>query len=59
MERRTLIDRIRDWFAGRTRGEKPTPKEHEEHFWNEPAPASNAGDAPLITSHGEGPSHAH
>ncbi|HZU99061.1 MAG TPA: hypothetical protein VFF73_20300 [Planctomycetota bacterium] len=53
MERKSFLDRLRAWLRGenRPRG-KPS-------VWNEPAPANKAGDAPLITSHGQGPSHAH
>ena len=33
--------------------------ERRESTFNQKAPASSAGDAPLLTSHGSGPSHAH
>jgi hypothetical protein len=56
MARRGLLVRIRDWIMGRP--EKPG-KCDKAPFWNEPAPATRAGDAPIITSHGQGPSHAH
>lgn len=58
MERRGLLERLKDWLSGKSA--KPyCPADTEHSVWNEPAPASRAGDAPIITSHGQGPSHAH
>jgi hypothetical protein len=50
MDRKGILAALRDWWRR---------KKKEHPFWNEPATANKAGDAPLITSHGKGPSHAH
>ena len=48
----TLWQRLHRWlFGDAARGERGV--------LNQDAPAAEAGDAPIITSHGEDPSHAH
>ena len=57
MRRPNFVERLRDWFRSTRVARKSAAR--EPSVWNQPAPASRAGDAPIITSHGRGPSHAH